>query len=421
MQPSRAYRLRVIAHLLAVGVFGVTAFAAPPPWGAVAGVVAAALIALAGWVWLRLNLQVTRIASEWQLTVDTVDFPLVTVDDDGRVVRMNRAAMEQTGRGYVENLGRPLAELGDGEPWATAARMVAGRAAGEEDGDQRLVTEQEVTEAGGDTQAGGPRSWEVSVHPVRVAGVRPRLLVLGRDVTERVRLEKELRRREVMSTLGALVGNVAHEARNPLFALQAGLDSLRGRLGNLGDAPDLLTRLELVATSAEQLQSLMQALLDYGKPIDRELKPVRLPKIADRAIADSALRAADRRVRVELSAPGEVPAVEVDEERVFQVLRNLVENAVQHSPEGGEVSVACLRHDGRVECAVTDSGPGFDPAELGQVFEPFYSRRPGGTGLGLAIVQRVVEQHGGGVEADNAPRGGGRVRFWLPAAPTTHP
>lgn len=414
MHPSRAYRLRVIAHLVAVGVFGVSAFAAPPPWGAVAGVVALLLIALAGWVWLRLNRQVARIATEWQLTVDTVDFPLVTVDDDGRVVRMNRAAMEHTGRDYVENLGRPLAELGDGEPWATAARMVAEGAAGEEDGEHRLVTEKEPTGAAGAPPADVPRSWEVSVHPVRVGGVRPRLLVLGRDVTERVRLEKELRRREVMSTLGALVGNVAHEARNPLFALQAGLDSLRDRVG--GD-PALVSRLELVATSSQQLHNLMQALLDYGKPIDQELTPVRLPEIADRAITDSAPRAAERRVRVELSAPAEIPAVEVDEERVFQVLRNLVENAVQHSPEGGEVRVACQRVDGRVECAVTDSGPGFDPAEVTRVFEPFYSRRTGGTGLGLAIVQRVVEQHGGGVEAANAPRGGGRVRFWLPSRP----
>ncbi len=407
MHPSQAYRLRVIAHLVAVGAFGVLAFAAPDPWGVMAGAAALLLIALAGWVWLRLDRQVARIATEWQLTVDTVDFPLVTVDDEGRVVRMNRAAMELTGRGYVDNLGRPLAELGDGEPWATAARMVGDRSAGESDEKHRLVTED-----AGDARADGPRSWEISIHPVPVAGVRPRLLVLGRDVTERVRLERELRRREVMSTLGALVGNVAHEARNPLFALQAGLDSLRDHLA--GD-PELASRLNLLVKSAEQLQGLMQALLDYGKPIDEELTPARLSEIAQRAIADGAPRAAERRVRVTLSAPRDVPAVEMDAERMFQVLRNLVENAVQHSPEGGEVTVACLRVEGRVECAVTDSGPGFAPAELARVFEPFFSRRPGGTGLGLAIVQRVVEQHGGGVEAANAPHGGGRVRFWLPA------
>lgn len=254
------------------------------------------------------------------------------------------------------------------------------------------------------------RSWEVSVHPVRVDGVRPRLLVLGRDVTERVLLEKELRRREVMSTLGALVGNVAHEARSPLYALQAGLDSLVGRRGS---DPDLAPHLELLTTSTEQLSRLMQALLDYGKPIAEALSPGHLPAVARRAVADTTGRASQRSVRIEL-APAEVPAVAMDEDRVFQAVRNLVANAVAHSPDGGAVTVSCRASNGHVECEVTDTGPGFAAADLPRVFEPFFSRRSGGTGLGLAIVQRVVEQHGGGVEAANAPSGGARVRFWIP-------
>lgn len=397
MPSSMVYRLRVLSHLLAVAIFGVVAFLAPAPWGAVAGVGALMLLAAAGFTWLRLHRQVTRIASEWQLTVDTVDFPLATVDADGQVVRMNRAAMLRTGRGYVENLGRPLAELGDGEPWRTAARLID-----ELGGSQAVAAAHPAAEG---------RSWEVSVHPVRVGGVRPRLLVLGRDVTERVRLESELRRREVMSTLGALVGNVAHEARSPLYALQAGLDSLRSRQG---DHPDLGPHLDLLTASAEQLQGLMRALLDYGKPIRDELAPGHLPQVARRAVEDTHARAAARSVRVDLASGDGLPAVAMDEERVFQVLRNLVDNAVEHAAEGGAVTVRCRGENGRVECVVSDDGAGFADDDLARVFEPFFSRRAGGTGLGLAIVQRVIEQHGGGVEAGNAPQGGGRVRVWLP-------
>jgi signal transduction histidine kinase len=106
-----------------------------------------------------------------------------------------------------------------------------------------------------------------------------------------------------------------------------------------------------------------------------------------------------------------------DRARVSQVLQNLIENAVHFSPQGGRVHVALVAAGGPeeewVECAVGDSGPGFDPADLPRLFEPFFTRRRGGTGLGLSIVKRIVYDHGGEVSAENHPQGGAvvRVRF----------
>jgi signal transduction histidine kinase len=110
----------------------------------------------------------------------------------------------------------------------------------------------------------------------------------------------------------------------------------------------------------------------------------------------------------------------MDRTRLVRVFENLLENAIQHSPAGGEVAVeaAAATAGGRdgIECAVCDSGPGFQAEELGRVFDPFFTRRRGGTGLGLSIVQRIVDEHGGRVGAGNRAEGGAILTVWLPAA-----
>ena len=113
-----------------------------------------------------------------------------------------------------------------------------------------------------------------------------------------------------------------------------------------------------------------------------------------------------------------LPAVYADRQRVVQVFQNLVQNAIQHSPPGSRVNIAAgAAPEGRaIWCAVRDAGPGFAPEDLRRLFEPFYSRRQGGTGLGLSIAQRIVEQHGGRIEAHNHPEGGAVVTVTLPAA-----
>jgi signal transduction histidine kinase len=137
--------------------------------------------------------------------------------------------------------------------------------------------------------------------------------------------------------------------------------------------------------------------------------------------AVSACTSLARRKSVEIVWPRGTAAFPVlaDRARVSQVLQNLIENAVHFSPGGSrvEVSLAAAGNGDEpfVECAVRDAGPGFDPADLPRLFEPFFTRRRGGTGLGLSIVKRIVYDHGGEVAAENHPSGGAVVRIRLRA------
>lgn len=388
--------------LAGAAVTGAVAHFVAPPWEAVVGLLALLLLLLAGFQWWHLHRQVSLIANEWQITVDAVEFPVVTLDAGGRVVRLNRAAQRLSGRSFQANLGRPVEGIGKGEPWSVAARLLPEAAPA---GVHRQV--EEVVD-------GERRVWEVSVCTVeRAVRARPGFVVLGRDVTERVELEDRLRHQEVMSALGSLVANVAHEARNPLFALGACADSLQRRYGERGELGDYLP---VLSASVDRLQRLMADLLDYGKPVRPELREERLAPILEEARESMLGFAREARVELVTEAAEDLPPVRVDRERIFQVLRNLLENAIQHSPEGGAVTAVARDASGCAEVEVRDMGPGFAAEDLPRIYEPFFSRRSGGTGLGLSIVQRVVEQHEGEMEADNLPQGGARFRIWLPYA-----
>jgi PAS domain S-box-containing protein len=238
------------------------------------------------------------------------------------------------------------------------------------------------------------------------------------DITERKRadeLSEALRRTERMSAMGMLVGGVAHEVRNPLFGISANLDALEANLGDGGEYSLIIGRMR---SEVDRLAGLMQGLLDYGKPLESALVPEPLGPVILEAAASCETLAARAGVKVVSGVFGGLPAVSMVRQRLLQVFQNLFQNAIQHSPPGGAVSVTAGQTVGRMGAllvvTVSDSGPGFTPEDLDRVFEPFFSRRRGGTGLGLAIVQKIVEEHGGTITARNRAEGGAAVIVRLP-------
>jgi signal transduction histidine kinase len=250
-----------------------------------------------------------------------------------------------------------------------------------------------------------------------LSGVGMVAWLLEEERESALQLQVVLQRKEALSLMGALVAGVAHEVRNPLFGISSTLDAFEARAGgDAGAVPYVQNMREQVA----RLGDLMTDLLDYGRPIAAELASEVLPAVVAEALQSCASHSARAGVALEMEPVPDGVAVRMDRPRLRQVFQNLVQNAVEHTPPGGRVlvRVQCETHDGQpgVRCSVHDSGPGFAPADLARVFEPFFTRRRGGTGLGLSIVQRIVEQHSGRAWAANHPEGGGLVSIWLPAS-----
>jgi len=344
---------------------------------------------------------ISRSALEWRLTFDAIPSPLLLLEMDGRIIRMNEAARELGGLSYEGAIHHPLAVLGDGQPWRAVRALLAEVA----ESDRRASAQAHRDDG---------RTWDVSISPV-VGPDRDRwAVVVILDISDTVRLQERLRRSETMSAMGALVAGVAHEVRNPLFGISATLDAFESKFKR---RTEYRRYLEVLRERVGRLNELMRQLLDYGKPPRLDLAEACPREVVAAAVAACAPLADQAGIEVAQAAEPALPRLMADRGRVVQIFQNLLENAIQHSPAGGRVLIrAVTAGEGLVRFVVEDSGPGFRAEDLDRLFEPFFTRRRGGTGLGLSIVQRIAEQHGGEVVAANRPGGGAVMTVTLPVS-----
>jgi PAS domain S-box-containing protein len=352
----------------------------------------------------QMQVFLTEVAQEWSETFDAVRSPMVIVDAEGRIRRLNRTARELMGQRWDRILQSNIASL-PGEPWRKAAAMA------------RFVLENGIPLDADVRDPETGRLWNVSAYSTVLPGdYNVRVILVAHDVTLVFELQESVRRSEVMSTLGALVVGIAHEVRNPLFSISATLDAFEARFGSNQDQVLYLSRLR---TEIRRLSRLMQDLLEFGKPRPVRLEPGSLVSVIWEAAGHCAAAATEAGLDVRVIADAHLPPIAMDRERLVQVFQNVIENAIQHTPAGGivEVETSTGEHDGArwVVCEVRDTGPGFQPEDLPLTFRPFFTRRKLGTGLGLSIVKRIADEHGGRVMASNGPDGGGRVAVSLPA------
>lgn len=218
-----------------------------------------------------------------------------------------------------------------------------------------------------------------------------------------------------------MVSDVAHELRTPLSNIRGYLEALRDGvvqpkqevIDSLYEEAMLLNRL------VDDLQEL--ALAEAGQ-LRLERRPVAAADLINRAMEAARAQAGANGIALRADWPADLPLVNVDPQRIGQVLGNLLSNALTHTPAGGEVVVAARAREAEVEVSVRDTGEGILAEHLPYIFERFYradrsrSRATGGTGLGLAIAKQLVEAHGGRIEVKSEVGRGTQFTFTLPVA-----
>ncbi len=321
---------------------------------------------------------------------------VLVIDRHGRVQLVNRAAQAMLkvdtlsiGHAYVEVIRHP-----------DITAQLAAALGGEEPDSRELSLPRDPG-----------RTFIARAAPVAAAGGAGAVLVLH-DITD-LRRADQIRR--------DFVANVSHELRTPLTAIKGYVEAL---LDEPDDRRSSRQFLEIIERHTARMERLVSDLLRLARLDARQepLEPVscHVDALFASVIADLTPAIERRRQQVAVVVDADANTVSGDPAKLHDVIRNLVENAVNYTPEGSRIVLAAQTRDGAVEIEVADSGPGIPPEDLTRVFERFYrvdkSRsRPGGTGLGLAIVKHLVELHGGEVRAENRPEGGARFVITLPS------
>lgn len=344
----------------------------------------------------RLHTSLQQSAAEWRQTFNAMEFPVLIVDLAGVIKRSNLAAEQIAGVAAEELVGRIVGELGDHQPWKKAAELI------EVFRDDPTPVSAEVKD-----DASG-KTWAITLYQINEFGsVGERVILIAQDISKRAELEASLRQSEMMSLLGSLVAGVAHEVRNPLFGISSILDAFETRFS---DRTEYLRYTNVLRDEVGRLTVLMEELLEYGKPFRGELYLVPIDEMIARSIRACMPAAEVAQVKLESDVAPGLPKIRIDRRRLSKVFVNLIENAIQHSPQQSVVTVEARRvidggHDW-VQCAIKDCGTGILEQDIPKIFEPFFSKRRGGTGLGLAIAHRIMQEHGGKLIAGNNPNGG---------------
>lgn len=254
----------------------------------------------------------------------------------------------------------------------------------------------------------------VTVSPIRDEDGYPHgAICLFTDLSEVVELEEQLRLKDSLARLGELTAGIAHEFRNGLATIHG-----YGRLLDLQRLPaDYRPYVQGIRDETEALGQVVTNFLNFAKPTELVLTPVDMQAIAERAAEEirTDVRARGGHVRV----GGEFGLVEGDEVLLRQAFSNLCRNALEactdaRIPPAISIHGAADRAQGLLRIAVSDNGPGIDPAVTARMFRPFFTTKARGTGLGLALVQKIIVTHNGRVTAAKADEGGARLMVTLP-------
>jgi PAS domain S-box-containing protein len=334
--------------------------------------------------------------------VEKAEALICTSDNAGRIMLFNAKCELMTGIPRGAARGRSWLEMfvprADREEVARLlGQVIAGRPA--------LSYEGPVQSA---PQTSRRVRWHFTTLP---GGARPALCAIGIDVTNEFELGIRTRRAERLAALGTMAAGLAHEIRNPLNSAHLQLNVARRRLDRssprASDSDQVAKAIELAEVEMKRLAALVRDFLQFARPQPLRLSQIDLGETACTVVDFMAPEAKARAVQVKLESTAQV-AIEVDEERVKQVLLNLLRNAIEATGPDGRVGVRIRQVAAMGEITVEDDGPGWDADS--PIFEPFFTTKDTGTGLGLAIVHRIVMDHGGTLDADSRP---GRTTFTI--------
>ena len=322
---------------------------------------------------------------------------------DARAVMVSPAAEKFLSAPASQFLGRRVTEIfPPGHPLRQALHL-------EGDALRETAAETELQTLDGKRRVG------VSVQAIQENGEQMGALVTLRDLDSLESINTQLQVGERLAALGKITAGVAHEVKNPLNSMRLWLENLKESLPPDQD-PAAQQAVQVLDKEIDRLDAVVKRFLDFTRPVEVKLESTSLTDLLKDVMSVAQPQLQKAGVTVEESLGAGVPEVWADRDLLKQAVLNLILNAVDAMPNGGELRLMLRRRGELAEISVSDTGKGIPPENRQKIFQLFFTTRPGGSGIGLATTFRIVQLHNGSIDFQSEAGRGTTFRIELPLA-----
>lgn len=334
---------------------------------------------------------------KFRLIVDTAEDAVITVDENQEVVFMNRTAEKMFGYAREELLGGDMSPLIPKSLRKSHHSYI----------DRVIKTgRQHIMGHPLQLEAQHRDGHKIPVHlTFSVAEVDGQYLftAIMRDLSEKKGLTEKIKRAENLATVGQMVATVGHEVRQPLTSI-GGFARQLTKETQLSEHAK--RKLQIIVDEVARLERMLGELNDLSRPVEYNWNETDMGEVLDDVLEGLTPEITNSNAHLTISKDDDVPLVMADKDRLGQVVRNLLVNAMQAAGDEPVVGVSVgLGPDETVRVQVRDKGPGIAEETLKKVFQPFFTTKKGGTGLGLAVAKRIIGDHDGFISLENDSNG----------------
>jgi two-component system NtrC family sensor kinase len=348
--------------------------------------------------------KVENAKREWELSIDSIEEGIMMVDEHCRIMRTNRALAKWLNTTPNALVGQYCyrAIYGQETPLAYCQNAKSAPA-------QAPLSEWELEQP----NLGG--MFRFTTYSLRnESGDYVGSVNVLKNITTEKQLEAQMIQSQKLSATGRLAATLAHEINNPLQAIQGCLELAHA---NLKDPSKQQRYLAMATAELERVATIVQRMLEFNRPAKSMQEITDVHKVMDDVLALSAKRLQHGKIVVRSEWETNVPGIRGNANQLQQVFLNLILNAIEAMPSGGELRIRGRTIDEKghwLAISIVDTGMGIEPANLDKIFEPFYTTKAEGSGLGLSVCHNIVTNHGGRISVESVVGQGTRFDVRLP-------